>query len=155
MQILKRPGTEWHGRRLISILYMDQSVKLKLDQRSTRNVKIGRRVREGCCMSPILFNLYSVYLTKEAPEGVGDFKIGGQVIYTVKYADELVLLDKEEAVLWGMTDSLTEIGRCYGMAIYVQKTNVMRISRHHPQYGLLYIKNSRRMRNTSTIWVAL
>jgi hypothetical protein len=61
-------------------------------------VKIGRGVREGCCLSLILFNLYSVYVTKKAPEGVGDFKIG-QVIYTVKYADDLVLLAKEEAAL--------------------------------------------------------
>jgi hypothetical protein len=31
--------------------------------------------------------------------GFGDFKIGGQVINTVKYADDLVLLAKEEMVL--------------------------------------------------------
>jgi hypothetical protein len=98
LQILKGPGIEWHRRRLISILYMDQSVKLKLDQRSRRSVKIGRGVREGRCLSPILFNLHSIYLTKEAPEGVGDFEIG-LVIYTVKYADDLVLLATEEAVL--------------------------------------------------------
>ena len=30
---------------------------------------------------------------------VGDFKIGGQIIHTVKYADDLVLLAKEEKVL--------------------------------------------------------
>jgi steroid 5-alpha reductase family enzyme len=60
MQILKGPGIEWHRRRLISILYMVWSVKLKMDQRSIRIVKIGRGVREGCCLLPILFNLYSV-----------------------------------------------------------------------------------------------
>jgi hypothetical protein len=38
-------------------------------------------------------------LTKEALEGFGDFKIGGQIIHTVKYADDLVLLAKEEKVL--------------------------------------------------------
>jgi hypothetical protein len=48
------------------------------------------------CLSPILFNLYSEYLTKEALEGLRDFKIGGQIIHTVKYADDLVLLAKEE-----------------------------------------------------------
>ena len=80
-------------------------------------------------MSPILFNLYSEYLTKEALEGFGDFKIGGQIIHTVKYADSLVLLAKEEKVLQDMINKLTEIGRCYGMEMNVEKTKVMRISR--------------------------
>jgi len=47
-------------------------------------------------LSPILFNLYNECLAKEALEGFGDFKIGGQIIHTVKYADDLVLLAKEE-----------------------------------------------------------
>jgi hypothetical protein len=37
---------------------------------------------QGCCLSPILFNFYSEYLTEEALEGFGDFKIGGQAINT-------------------------------------------------------------------------
>jgi hypothetical protein len=87
MQILKGNGIDWRERRLISKLYMEQSVKVRLDQGGTRSVKIGRGVRQGCCLSPILFNLYSKYLTKVVLEGFGDFKIGGQVIRTVKYAD--------------------------------------------------------------------
>jgi len=55
-------------------------------------MKIGKRVRQGCCLSPILFNLYSECITKGALEGFGYFKIGGQIIHTVKYADKLVLL---------------------------------------------------------------
>jgi hypothetical protein len=92
-------------------------------------VKIGRGVRQGCSLTPILFKLYSEYLTKEALVGFGDFKIGGQVIHTVKYADDYVLLAKEEKVLQGMFDRLIEIGRRYGMEMNVEKTKVMRISR--------------------------
>jgi len=76
-----------------------------------------------------MFNLYSEYLTKEALEGLGDFKIGGQIIHTVKYADDLVLLAKEGKVLQDMIDKLIEIERCYGMEMNVEKTKVMRISR--------------------------
>jgi hypothetical protein len=47
----------------------------------------------------------------------------------VKYADDLVLMAKEQTVLQGMTDKLIEIGRCYGMEMNVEKTKVMRISR--------------------------
>jgi len=48
--------------------------------------------------------LYSECLTKEALDELGDFNIRGQVIQTVKYADDLVLMAKEETVLQGMID---------------------------------------------------
>jgi hypothetical protein len=49
----------------------------------------------------VCHRFFSTYIanTKEAVEGFGDFKIGEQVIRTVKYADDLVLLAKEEMVL--------------------------------------------------------
>ena len=114
MQILKISGIDWRERRLISKLYMNKTAKVRLDRGETRSVQIGRGVRQGCCLSPILFNLYSEFLTKEALDGLGDFKIGGQIIQTVKYADDLVLMVKEEMVLQGMIHKLIEIGRCYG-----------------------------------------
>jgi len=58
MQIVKGNGIDWRERRLISNLYMAQSVKVRLNRGETRSVEIGRGVREGCCLSPILFNFY-------------------------------------------------------------------------------------------------
>ena len=75
-------------------------------------MKNGRGVRQVCCLSSIVFNLYNKYLTSEAPEGFGDFKIGGQVILTVKYADDLVLLAEVEPVLQCMLQILIEFSRC-------------------------------------------
>jgi len=113
MQILNRTGIDWRERRLISKLYMEQKVEVRLDRGETRSVQIGRGVQQGCCLSPILFNLYSECLTKEALDGLRDFNIGGQIIQTVKYADKLVLMAKEETVLQGMIDELIEIGGYY------------------------------------------
>jgi len=45
------------------------------------------------------------------------------ILTTVKYADDLVLMAKEETVLQGMIDKLIEIGSCYGMEMNVKKTN--------------------------------
>jgi hypothetical protein len=39
----------------------------------------------------------------------------------VKYANDLVLLAKEEKVLQDMINKLTVIGRCYGMEMNVEK----------------------------------
>ena len=43
-------------------------------------------------------------------------------LLNLKYADDLVLMAKEETVLQGMIDKLTETGRCYGMEMNVKKT---------------------------------
>jgi hypothetical protein len=104
MLIIKETGADWHKRNLVSKLCMGQRVKLQLNQGETRSVKIGRGVRQRCCLSPILFNLYSEYLTKVALEGFGEFKIGGRVIHTVKYASDLMRLSKEEMMLQGVID---------------------------------------------------
>ena len=90
----KGTGLDFRERRFVSKFYMDQSVKVKVDQGERRSMKTGKRVGDGCCFSPYLFNLYSEYLTKESLEGFGDFKIRGQLIRTVKLADELVPLAK-------------------------------------------------------------
>jgi hypothetical protein len=47
----------------------------------------------------------------------------------MRYADDLLLLAKEETVLRSMLDKLIEVGRGYGMEINVEKTKTMRISR--------------------------
>jgi hypothetical protein len=57
------------------------------------------------------------------------------MIQTVKYADDFVLMAKEETVLQGMIDRIIEIGRCYGMEMNVEKTKVMRISRQPTRHN--------------------
>jgi hypothetical protein len=92
---------------------MAQNVKVRLNRGETRSMKIGRGVRQECCLSQIMFNFYSKCLTKEQLEGFGDFKIGRQIIHTMKHADELVLLAKEGKVVQKMIDKLIDIGGCY------------------------------------------
>ena len=53
------PKENWNGlarNKFISKIRMDQSVKIKLDQRRIRNVKIARGITKWCCLSLILFN---------------------------------------------------------------------------------------------------
>jgi len=66
--------------------------------------------------------------------------MGGQIIHTVKYADGLVLLAKEEKVLQEMIDKLIEIRGCCGMEMAVEKTKVMRISRQPFPIKIMIVK---------------
>jgi len=121
MQTLKRTGIDWHERRLTNCIWI---TGLKYDWTEGRQ-EVHRQEEEfnkDAVLSPILLNLHSECLTKEALDGFGNFNIEGKIIQTVKYADDLVLMSKEATVLQGMTDKLTEIGRCYGMEMNVEKT---------------------------------
>ena len=71
---------------------MEQRVKLHLNQGETDSVRIGRGVRQGCCMPFILFNRYGEYLMKEALAEIGDFKIRGRIINKVRFADDVISL---------------------------------------------------------------
>jgi len=56
MQILSGISMNWRERRFISKQYEEQSVHLRLEPGKKTSVKIGRGVREGCCLLPVLFN---------------------------------------------------------------------------------------------------
>jgi hypothetical protein len=85
-----------------------------MNQGKTTSVKIGRGVViQGCYLSVILFDLCSKYLAKAAVEVFGDFQRGGQIIRTIKYTDDLVLLAMGQMVAKGIIENLIEIGRCY------------------------------------------
>jgi hypothetical protein len=61
-------------------------------------------------LSPIPSSFYSEHLTKEGLEEFGDFKIGGYLLCTAKYAGDFGLMGKKETMIQDMSDRLTEIG---------------------------------------------
>ena len=73
------------------LVFLVLLLKLRLNQGETHGVNIERGVRQGCCMSPILFNLYGEYLMKKAVTEVGDFKIGGRIIKKVRFAEDMAI----------------------------------------------------------------
>ena len=50
-------------------------------------------------MSPILFNLYGEYLTKEILAEVGDFKVGGRLINKVRFVNNTAIIAKTQEEL--------------------------------------------------------
>ena len=78
-------------------------------------MEIGRGVRQGCCMSPILFNLYAKYLIKETLVEVRDWKIGGRIINKVRYVNDMVITAETQEELEDMVNRLVYIGRKYDL----------------------------------------
>jgi hypothetical protein len=61
---------------------------------------------------PVVFIFYKLYLTKGVAEKFRDLQIAGKKLRTLQYADDFVLLVREESVLQGIVNTITEIGRC-------------------------------------------
>ena len=72
----------------------------------------------------------------------------------MKYADDLVLMAKEETVLQGMVDKLIEIGSCYGMEMNVEKTKLMRISRQPSPIKIMLDQKQLEDVECLNIWIA-
>ena len=115
---------------------MRQSVKLSHSQGETDSVQIGRGVRQGCCMSPILSNLYGKYFLKDALTDIGDFKIGGRIINKVRFADDTAIIAKTQEELQDMVNRLVDTGRKYGMEANIDKSQVMRVSRSNESFKI-------------------
>src|SRR3989442_2339383 len=92
VQVMEKAGIPDLERRLIIHLYWRQHGAVRLDGEVSREVDVERRVRQGCVIAPILFNLYSEFMIKEAMENVEIIKFNGINITDLKYADDAVLV---------------------------------------------------------------
>ena len=78
-------------------------------------------MRQGCILSPALFNLCTkmIFRVIEDMDGV---KIGGLNINNLRYADDTVLIAEIPEQLQEIIDKINEEGKLYGMKINAEKT---------------------------------
>ena len=72
MEVLKRCGLDWRDRRLINNLYMNQEGVVKIEDDFTEEYFFRRGVRQGCCLSPVLFSLYAEMMMVEAYQDIDE-----------------------------------------------------------------------------------
>src|SRR6218665_2945855 len=77
VNILRRMGVDWRDRRLTGNLYMGQKIRVKIEGEFSEPGSIGRKVKQGCPLSPILFNLY--YIEEQVREALQDSEEGVKV----------------------------------------------------------------------------
>lgn len=129
MDIMKEKKVDWKERRLIAELYLGQRATVKVNENMTDWVELGRGVRQGCCLSPTLFNIYvEDMISKTLEECVEGISIGGVKVRCIRFADDMVVLAEDTRSLQGLITRLEEGMEAYGMRINVKKTKVMKIN---------------------------
>ena len=117
---------------MIAHLYMRQTASVRTRSGTTEPASIGRGVRQGCLISPLLFNIYAEAMIKEALDEVEEgINVGGKLVKSVRFADDQAMVASTEEGLQSIMDCVNRVNDRYGMKINIKKTKVMKIGRQH------------------------
>ena len=94
---------------------------------NNRLVQIGKGVRQGCILSPCLFNFYAEYIMRNAglEEVQAGIKIAGRNISNLRYADNPSLMVESKEELKGLLMKVKEENEKAGLILNIQKTKTM------------------------------
>ena len=83
---------------LLRNLYAGQEAAVRTGHGTTDWFQIGKGVRQGCLLSPSLFNLYAEYIVRNAgqEEAQARIKIAGRNINNLRYTDDTTLMAESE-----------------------------------------------------------
>ena len=126
--ILEHLDIDGKDLRVIRNLYWDQIAAVRIGGELSEYTLIKRGVRQGCVMSPDLFNIYSEMILRNL-ENYPGVKINGENINNIRYADDTVLIADSEENLQRLLDITIEKSEEMGLTLNVKKTECMVISK--------------------------
>ena len=91
-------GIPDHLTCLLRNLYAGQEATVRTGHGITGWFKIGKGARQGCILSPCLFNLYAKYIMRNTgvEEAQAGIKIAGRNNNNLRYADDTTLMRERE-----------------------------------------------------------
>ena len=100
-RILQEMGISDHLTCLLRNLYAGQEATVRTGHGTTDWFQIQKGVRQGCILSPCLFNLYAEYIMRNAglDEAQTAIKIAGKNINNLRYANDTTLMAESEEEL--------------------------------------------------------
>lgn len=124
---LSSMGVPEHLIVLLKELYSDQEAIVRTEYGDTEWFNINKGVRQGCILSPYLFNMYSENIMRSAgieEENIG-IKIGGTNINNLRYADDTTLLAENEEDLRKLLSKVKTESLNFGLRLNIKKTKIM------------------------------
>ena len=94
-------GISDHLTCLLRNLYAGQEATVRTAHGTTDWIQIGKEIRQGCILSPCLFNFYAEYIMRNAglEETQAGIKIARRNINNLRYADDTTLMAESEEEL--------------------------------------------------------
>ena len=102
-------------------------------------LSVQRGVRQGCPLSPMLFNLYSEHIMRHALEKWEDgIEIGGQLYNNLRYADDVAILATTDGNLHQLVNDVGKASERFGLSLNANKSQAMVIGRHTSSINIMY-----------------
>ena len=126
-KILKEMRMPDHLTCLLRNLYAGQEVTVRTGHETTDWFQIGKGVRQGCILSPCLFNLHAEYImwNTRLAEAQAGIKIDGRNINNLRYADDTTLMTESEEELKSLLVKVKVESEKVGLKLNIQKTKIM------------------------------
>ena len=104
-----------------------QEATIRTGQGTTDWVQIGKGVRQGCILSPCLFNFYTEYIMRNSglEEAQAGIKIAGRNINNFRYADDTTLMVESKEELKSLLMKVKEESEKVGLKLNIEKTKIM------------------------------
>src|SRR5574341_838749 len=120
-KILKGMEIPEHLTCLLRNLYAGQEATVRAGHGTTDWFQIGEGVRQGCILSPCLFNLYAEYIMRNAglEETQAGIKIAGRNIHNLRYADDTTLMAESEEELKSLLMKVKEESEKVGLKLNI------------------------------------
>ena len=111
-----------HLAWLLRNLYASQEATVRIGHGTTDCFQIGK-VRQGCILSPCLFNFYAEYITRNTglDEAQAGIKIAGRNINNLRYADDTTLMAESEEELKSLLMKEKEESEKVGLKLNIRK----------------------------------
>ena len=125
-KILEEMEIPEHLICLLRNLYAGQEATVRTGHGTTDWFQIGKGVRQGCVLSPCLFNLYAEYIMRNTglEEAQAGIKIDRRNINHLRYADDTTLMSESEE-LKSLLMKVKEESENIGLKLNIQKTKIM------------------------------
>ena len=126
-KILKEMGIPDHLTCLLRNLYTGQEATVRTGHGTTDWFQIGKGVRQGCILSPCLFNFYAMYIMRNAglEEAQAGIKIARRNVSNLRYADDTTLMAESEEELKSLLMKVKEESLKVGLKLIIWKTKIM------------------------------